>query len=136
MQTFLPYDSFIRSATCLDVKRLGKQRVETLQILNALMGKSKGWVSHPATKMWRGHEAGLSSYGIVVCRVWQMHGFYDTCMHKIQALVSPDPKDLPEWFGDETFHNSHKSNLLRKEPNHYSQFNWEVTDDLDYYWPV
>jgi hypothetical protein len=36
MQTFLPYKSFKDSARCLDNKRLGKQRVEALQLLKTL----------------------------------------------------------------------------------------------------
>lgn len=36
MQTFLPYPDFSASARVLDDKRLGKQRVECLQILKAL----------------------------------------------------------------------------------------------------
>lgn len=36
MNTFLPYPSFKDSAKCLDNKRLGKQRVECLQILRTL----------------------------------------------------------------------------------------------------
>ena len=36
MQTFLPYPDFAKSAMCLDNKRLGKQRIECLQILKAL----------------------------------------------------------------------------------------------------
>ena len=36
MQTFLPYKSFVKSLNCLDNKRLGKQRVEAMQILNAI----------------------------------------------------------------------------------------------------
>jgi len=36
MQTFLPYPDFARSAQVLDNKRLGKQRVECLQILKTL----------------------------------------------------------------------------------------------------
>lgn len=43
MQTFLPYPSIIKSLRCLDNKRLGKQRVETLQILRALRGITRGW---------------------------------------------------------------------------------------------
>ena len=34
MQTFLPYADFAQSAKVLDMKRLGKQRVEVLQLLN------------------------------------------------------------------------------------------------------
>ena len=36
MQTFLPYSDFIKSAKCLDYRRLGKQRVEAWQIYNTL----------------------------------------------------------------------------------------------------
>lgn len=39
MQTFLPYADFAESASVLDQKRLGKQRVETLQIFQALTGR-------------------------------------------------------------------------------------------------
>lgn len=37
MQTFLPYASFAATAAVLDDKRLGKQRVETLQVLQTLL---------------------------------------------------------------------------------------------------
>ena len=36
MQTFLPFPDFKMSAQVLDYKRLGKQRVEALQILKTL----------------------------------------------------------------------------------------------------
>lgn len=52
VQTFLPYPDFAQSAQCLDRQRLGKQRVEVLQLLKALKGESKGWKNHPAAKMW------------------------------------------------------------------------------------
>jgi Pyrimidine dimer DNA glycosylase len=43
MQTFLPFPSFEESARVLDNKRLGKQRVETMQILKALTLPTYGW---------------------------------------------------------------------------------------------
>jgi hypothetical protein len=33
-------------------------------------------------------------------------------------------------------HDSHRSNLLRKDPQWYGQFGWTVPDDLPYVWPV
>jgi hypothetical protein len=36
LQTFLPYPDFAASAQALDQRRLGKQRVEALQVLRAL----------------------------------------------------------------------------------------------------
>lgn len=47
MQTFLPYPSFVESAKCLDRQRLGKQRVEVLQLLKALLVPGSGWGNHP-----------------------------------------------------------------------------------------
>jgi hypothetical protein len=38
IQTFLPYPDFEESAAVLDMKRLGKQRVENLQIIQVLTG--------------------------------------------------------------------------------------------------
>jgi hypothetical protein len=68
VNTFLPFPQFTKSAQALDYKRLGKQRVEAWQILQALRGETKGWTNHPATKMWRGHEKALCEYGIAICK--------------------------------------------------------------------
>ena len=53
MQTFLPYPDFAESARCLDRQRLGKQRVETAQILRCIVeNRTGGWANHPAVRMW------------------------------------------------------------------------------------
>ena len=64
MQTFLPYADFVKTAKCLDYRRLGKQRVEAFQILNILEGKTTkaGWKHHPAVLMWKGYENALKKY--------------------------------------------------------------------------
>ena len=141
MQTFIPYDDFYKSAQCLDRQRLGKQRVETLQILNALAGLSKGWVNHPATKMWRSHEPALVEYGIAICQEWKMRGYKDSCEEKIwQVSKNFRPNKgftlLPPWWGSDKVHDSHKSKLIQKDSEWYSQFGWSVPHDLEYVWPV
>lgn len=135
MQTFVPYADFAKSASVLDRQRLGKQRVEVLQILNSLTGKSNGWMNHPAVKMWSGHEAGLAAYGISICEEWISRGYNDTCSEKISILAQPDYSDYPEWWEDERVHSSHRSNLLRKFPEHYLQFGWLENSDIPYFWP-
>lgn len=76
VQTFLPYASFRRSARVLDSRRLGKQRVETLQVLRALEIEDYGWKSHPVVRMWRGYTEALVTYGkeMVVewTRLWRL----------------------------------------------------------------
>lgn len=142
MQTFLPYASFYDSARCLDNKRLGKQRVETKQILMALCGETLAWRNHPAVRMWEGYPLALCVYGTIMCAEWRARGFKDTLQsyfseweyadHGIWFNLGP----MPEWMGYESFHASHRSNLLRKHPSHYGQFGWKEPADLPYVWPV
>jgi hypothetical protein len=141
MQTFLPYKSYTESARVLDDKRLGKQRVENLQILKALILPEYGWKNHPAVKMWVGYEQALSLYQIMICKEWTDRGFKDTCLDKTFDLVVGSNQiswnvTWPEWLGNEKFHASHRSNLLRKDPEWYGQFGWTEPDDLEYYWPT
>lgn len=136
MQTFLPYASFADSARVLDNRRLGKQRVETLQILNALTDPTKGWRNHPATKMWENNIGALVFYGLAICEEWIQRGYKDTCYSKIEKFLDQYPcGPLPPWLGDPDFHRSHQSNLVRKMPDHYRQFFPDIPDDLPYIWP-
>jgi hypothetical protein len=139
MQTFLPFKSFYESARVLDNRRLGKQRVECLQILKALHDPEYGWQNHPATKMWRADVFGLAQYGLNICDEWIRRGFKDTCRDKI-AQFSCTKRALqyiipPDWVTDD-FCLSHRSNLVRKMPEHYSKYFPDVSGDLPYVWPV
>ncbi len=135
MQTFLPFADFYKSATMLDVKRLGKQRVETLQLLNALHGMSAGWVNHPATRMWRGFEQSLIQYGVAVCDHWISLGYKDTCRDKILAYKINEAVVAPFWLGGR-IHRTHREALLFKNFDFYSRFNWKEKPVYEYYWPV
>lgn len=136
MQTFVPYPDMNQSALVLDRQRLGKQRVETFQLLRAISDASIGWRNHPAAKMWRGYENGLIAYGVAICSEWISRGYNDTCLEKIKAFGQADDKALPPWWGDEMVHSSHRANLLRKFPEHYGQFGWKENPDMPYFWPT
>ena len=145
MQTFLPYPNTWASARCLDNKRLGKQRVECKQILIALgvdVGEHPGnpesrWRNHPAVRMWRGHEQSLAEYAWIMCKQWIMRGFKDTLSEqfRIAALLLPSTPQ-PDWLGSSRLHASYRSNLLRKDFDHYSRFGWREAPGLPYWWPV
>jgi hypothetical protein len=149
MQTFTPYSDFEATARVLDTKRLGKQRVEVIQIVRALTVAGYAWSSHPAVLMWKGYEEALGRYGLTMCEVWIERGFGDTCAATIVADLQsigitsirsyPElaaDRDLPEWLFDPKVLRSHQSALVRKDPAHYRQRFPEVPDDIDYVWPV
>lgn len=154
MQTFLPCEPvrihhditygmhYHNSFAALDRQRLGKQRVEALQIAKALLGQSAGWQSHPAVKMWAGHLPALIQYGYQCCQVWKSRGYNDTVARSLEVIVdhitTGDPLDYspPAWMGDPDFHRSHRSNLVRKLPQHYRLLWPVVPDDLPYVWPL
>ena len=162
MQTFLPYPSFRNSAACLDTKRLGKQRVETKQLLLALgvpvgqhQPKKTSWANHPAAKIWQGHEMSLAVYGQVVCKEWRARGYKDSLLDQFVSAYDwlndlrydDDAQEFvygkkgtsvssPPWLGSYDFHASHRSNLLRKDAAWYGRFGWAEPDDLPYVWPI
>ncbi len=131
MQTFLPYRFFPRAMRCLDYRRLGKQRVEALQILNALSGKSKGWRRHPAVLMWEGHEPSLRMYLRCAILEWKRRGYNNSMKLPRRDRCSGSK---PPWL-TRPFIRAHRSNLLRKDGAYYRRFGWGVPSDLPYLWP-
>ncbi len=151
MQTFLPVADFRDSADLLDDKRLGKQRVETLQVVRGLTVPGYGWRHHPAVKMWRGHLEALGRYGLACCEAWVERGYADTCAASITTELEragvrgvrgqdelASAGALPVWLGDADFHRSHRSALVRKDPDFYGPLfpgALAVGPDLAYVWP-
>ena len=135
MQTFLPYPDFGASAHVLDWRRLGKQRIECLQILRTLTSQSDGWQHHPAVAMWRGHENALTLYGVCVCLEWRHRGYADTCLDKILAMTPQTPYVAPPWLDDPAFHASHRAALLAKDPEWYGRWGWNEKPETAYVWP-
>ena len=130
MQTFLPYADFAASAKALDFLRLGKQRLEALQIdgfldrierhdyfvCNKKTGKQQilGYLKHPTVKLWIGYRGALRHYFNTVLDEWVSRGYKNTMRY-----LSEDVGILyPPWVGDARTHASHRSNLLRKSLEH------------------
>lgn len=138
MQTFLPNRSYLACAHYLDNKRLNKQIVEAYQILVALHDPSYGWRNHPAVRMWVGYEYGLAYYGFAMCLEQTTRRGKKLKLYSLFSnleSISPLRFNLkPEWLTEE-FILAHRSNLLRKDPEHYGKY-WDVPNNLPYIWPV
>lgn len=137
MQIFLPYPDFLQSLKCLDNKRLGKQRVETYQIISAITRRPKldgspykGWLNHPCTVMWKKYVPALKLYLNDSIDEWVSRGFKNTMEYE---RINED-LILPSWFGNERFHSSHRANLLKKDSDFYSKYDWKENPSDPYVW--
>ncbi len=133
MQTFLPLPNYLESVRCLDKSRLGNQVWR--EGMTLIRG---GWPDHPASKMWRGYEYHLGLYLLCGIEALCERGRYYPEVKKRIIFEMEKFKDTgpPFWFGNEKFHASHRSNLLRKDPMWYGQFGWKESNNLPYVWPV
>ena len=138
MQIFLPYKSFKKSAETLDFQRLGKQRVEALQIINIIEGNPrkdglpyKGWLNHPCIIMWRKYVSALKLYHNIIVNEWIKRGYKNNMslykLNDVEILY-------PNWLGNKKFHLSHRSNLIRKNYAFYKKFKWHVDPIAGYIW--
>ena len=151
MQTFIISPYFSTTAAALDNKRLGKQRVEVLQLLQALTGKTTAYVNHPAAIMWKSNIPTLAAYGTIICQEWTDRGFKDTCKEKILQLVSEPTycfDSYPWWMQDvrtmQAVFWTHMLSLVRKDFDcYYSLFNnligshaiKNLAASSNYFWP-
>lgn len=158
MQTFLAYADVQKSLDCLNKQRLLKQVVEAKQIINIVDGvnQTKGWVNHPAVRMYKGYRKFLYYY---YNSAWISARKRGINFKKLHCVETPLTIEYPWWFGDEKFHESHRANLwrkayddangvkrdgTRKKPD-FSQFDILVERkveqpknfyNMDYVWPV
>jgi len=117
VNTFLPFADFKKTAKCLDYRRLGKQRCESMQIINVNENPDiKGWRNHPAVIMWRGYTDALKMYFNVIVQEWIDRGY----KNNLALYELPETIEMPWWMGSEDFHYSHQASLLRKDSEFYA----------------
>lgn len=133
----MPYTDFDQVANCLDSQRLGKQRVEALQILQSIpLGEHSA-----ACEMWRGHEYTLARYGHTMCVAWAIRGFRDNLRPLFaQHLTALPLSPIPNWLNPSTEEAkrlmlTHRSNLVRKDPDYYRRYWPTINPNERYYWP-
>ena len=134
MQVFLPYEGYYKSVYVLDFSRAGNQIYREAKTL-----VSGGWPHHPASKMWLGYEWSLCDYALKGLQALKDRGRdYPKWFEWFgNEQLKFEDTGKPLWLGLPTFHLSHQSNLIRKDPNYYRPiFGPDVPDDLEYFWPT
>jgi len=122
------------TACVLDDRRLGKQRIESFQIITSLEQKdSVGWKNHPITRSWDGYTNALKHYCNIMINEWVRRGKNNTMsLYKIDTLVI-----FPSWFINPKIHYSHMARLIQKDPIFYKdKFIYPPEyNNFGYIWP-
>lgn len=130
MQVFRPYVDWWRSARVLDDRRLGKQRVETKQVMMAILRRmglisdgKHGWLNHPITLMYynngRPYFRDLVGYFNACVEEWTRRGMKSSISisdieHLIERAGSAEGQPLT------TIHElEYRRVLILKDPEHY-----------------
>ncbi|MCS7117975.1 MAG: pyrimidine dimer DNA glycosylase [Thaumarchaeota archaeon] len=130
MQIFRPYVDRRRSAAVLDDRRLGKQRVECKQVLNAILRKlgqlndgRRGWLNHPIVLMYynsgRPYIDDILGFFDACVNEWRSRGFRSSIsLEDIEHLLAR--VDSTEGTPVTRVHEiEYRRILLMKEPKHY-----------------
>lgn len=161
MNTLLPYPEYDLSAFCLDRARLGKQRLECLQMCRVIErgpysceacrtrhsgfcercacgGKVKRtpYWAHPAVQMWIGCVPALAQFGLECCREWKARGYNDTMTEPLSGFRGTGALEYPWWHGDYHLHLSWQSRLIQKDPVYYRRLFGDVPGNIPQVWPT
>jgi hypothetical protein len=132
MQVFCPYPDVHKSVASLDPSRLGNQIYR--ECLTIIKG---GWPNHPASKIWANHKKALAEYSLAGLSELAKRGRHyphhvATFQHYFDTSLATG---FPSVWGNQAFHLSHQSNLIRKLPDWYVPiFGKEVPNNLPYVW--
>lgn len=138
MQIFLPFPDLVKSLKALDNVRLGKQRVEAFQLFLAyhkkyvLKQEKVAWTEHIVFRMLFSDNYCyldfLKHYIVLCCREYGSRKsektgkyFQNTKMdeniktYNLQLTAQQiENLQYPFWFGNQSFHDSHKAMLFHK----------------------
>jgi hypothetical protein len=132
INTFIPFANIKKCAKVLDQKRLLKQRIEAYQIINIIQkrknGEKCGFMNHPAVIMWENNVNALKLYCNEMIKESINRGFNNT----MKLYDIKDKIVYPWWWGYSHIHYSHQASLLRKNPDYYIKYFYDLLDEYRY----
>lgn len=120
----MPFPNLCKSAEVLDDKTLADQFCLVRSLLLAFFNNAE---VPGSCENWRGYDNALCMYGVAIHRELKARGYQYTDK-LLQGYLCAKNEDFktPQWFGDAEIHAYDRAFLLRKNPEHYKRFYWNV----------
>lgn len=147
LMVWLPYPNLRLSVHCLSAFHLGKQFADSVTILRVLAGHNGGGHGKfvTTTSAWGHNPESLLVYSSFAHTELYKRGW--TRDHpnprtpegkkhfKLPGEWYTDEYQVPDWVGVERIHASHRSYLITKDREWYSQFAWTEYESRVIVWP-
>lgn len=146
MDILIPIPDFVESSAVFTEDELKYQVRNISRALNALHEVSHlPLLKDPMVKMWKGHEVMLAEYGITLAEEFLSRemateksqvvaDLNNIEWHMGNATAGEFSMEKPPWFGDLRVHQSHQSELLRINKEHYGQ-HFHTPENLPRFYP-
>lgn len=140
MILYLPYEDFHLSAKAMDFRTLTLQRFEAWRLLHMLKTRVPyGMEKHPTLLMWEDYPSWLAAYGMAICSEWSSQADRETELTELfrtHIEVTDLTDTYPLWLGDSLLHLSHRSNMIKLNPEHYLKLWPGIVEGLPLAWPA
>jgi len=146
MQIWMPYYDLEESARVLHPSHL-KRSYFTARWLVKYTGRATGsanWAKHSAQRLIAQYGQNVDflrkyrdilEYEWVSSRALPAHEIGKDYLYVIPYAWTQRPVANPRWFGNNYFHDSHKSALLALDYIYYGRMDWDVPLEIDLWWP-
>lgn len=139
MMLWLPHENFRDCARAMDSRTLTIQRFDAWRLLNMLTkGVPVGMKRNPTIRMWQEYPTWVAGYGMAICLEWELRSEKSSEITKLfeEYLDVADLTDTyPRWLGDSLLHSSHRSNMIKLDPDHYMKLWPGVIEGMPLAWP-
>ena len=132
MQLYLPYPDFEKSVQCLTTNHLNRVRTNCQLMAKAFLEPSR-WCYHPSFKAWKPYYKAFQYYHDCVVKEWIGRGFNTKAV--LFGAPKPERKDMPWFIGNDRYHSSMRSNLIRLNFTYKERCEWVEDGKQPYLWP-
>lgn len=139
MITWMTMGTYGKTAKTLEREDLEIQREEVLHIVNWLIEEDSDCDDDDLVLgMWSGFEYALCIYGMFICMEWIRRGIVDEIFWKLGNICHElgDSYQAPPWIKDKDVIRSHRSNLMRYDPDKYGKLFKGTPENMPIIYPV
>lgn len=139
MMIWLPFENFEECARSMDSRTLTIQRFDAWRLLHMLQhGVPAGMGQNATLRMWRDYPTWVAAYGMAICLEWEKTSDRPselTQLFRDYLDVIDVTEDYPRWLGDSMLHMSHRSNMIKLDPDRYMKLWPGVIEGMPLMWP-